>query len=253
VDIHRDAMVAPRKQTGTIMVSPRTFWNDKILQWEEGRYGKSNKKTMTILERIADRSSESLRYRQRLGVEMVSRYIKDRNIVELGCGSGMQAASFIRAGANTYLGYDISDVAIASARSKSTETDFGGRVSFEVAQVEQLPELKGDAIVVSFGLLDWLDDDALIALASWQGGQDYLHSISEKRLSPSQIIHRLYVHLAYGHRTGSYVPRYFDPQAVRQFFSDDKPRSAYIFRDARLSFGALISSFQIGPEIKRKS
>jgi SAM-dependent methyltransferase len=231
------------------MVDPRAFWNKKILLWEAGRYDVNGQSRNSSLERIADRSSNSLRHRQCLGVELISKKIEGRHIVELGCGSGMLAIPFIEAGASTYHGIDIADVAIEAAQARAAGYEQGGRISFEVAQVNTLSELNRDAIIVSLGLLDWLNDDELGNLIAQQGERDFLHSISEDSASLSQLLHRFYVHLAYGYRTGAYVPRYYHPKDIARLVATQNDRPTYVYRDSILSFGALISSFPIGPEI----
>jgi 2-polyprenyl-3-methyl-5-hydroxy-6-metoxy-1,4-benzoquinol methylase len=228
------------------MVEPRAFWNKKILRWEAGRYDWRGQNRNSILERIADRSSISLRHRQRLGVELISENIAGRHIVELGCGSGLLAMPLLEAGAATYHGMDISNVAIEAALARSAGYDQQERISFEIAQVSALPKLHPGAVIISLGLLDWLNDDELANLVTQQGNRDYLHSISESRASLSQLLHRTYVQIAYGYRTGQYVPRYFKTEDIAGLFTQQNKRPAYVYRDAALSFGALVSSFPVG-------
>ena len=97
------------------MTNPRTFWNNKILNWEAGRYGEREGVRKSILERLADRSSSSLQRRQQLAVDLIARHVKGRCITEIGCGSGLLAERLISAGAESYVGVDISDVAIEAA------------------------------------------------------------------------------------------------------------------------------------------
>ena len=189
------------------MTNPRTFWNNKILNWEAGRYGEREGVRKSILERLADRSSSSLQRRQQLAVDLIARHVKGRCITEIGCGSGLLAERLISAGAESYVGVDISDVAIEAAHERISGSAMAGRITFAAAPVDAMPDLHPDAIVVSFGLLDWLNDGELASLFARQGGRDFLHSFSERRASPSQLLHRLYVYAAYGHRTGAYVPR----------------------------------------------
>ena len=54
---------------------------------------------------------------------------------------------------------------------------------------------EGD-IIFSLGLLDWLVDPELEALIARGKNLEFLHAIAEKRVSLSQYLHRLYVHLA---------------------------------------------------------
>lgn len=194
------------------------------------------------IERIADRASSSLRHRQALMVSLLAPFLAQRNIVELGCGSGLLAAHFIAAGAKTYIGYDISDVAINAAREQQSNSNGRASIAFENRPVSDLQSLPEDPVVVSAGLLDWLSEDELDHLFGWQGDAEYLHSISEKRPSIVQWAHRIYTHLSYGRANGGYSPRYYKcEEMMRRIQRGD----AHVYRDRALSFGAFISSFPI--------
>ena len=41
----------------------KEFWEEKILTWENGRYQETGSKAPSVIERVADRASESLRFR----------------------------------------------------------------------------------------------------------------------------------------------------------------------------------------------
>ena len=221
----------------------REFWNKKILGWEEGRYDLSSSNSASLLERIADYASRSLRYRQTLVIDLLGNRLSGRPVVEVGCGSGLLATKFISAGATSYLGVDLSDAAILEARRRVAVCGAGANISFQSADVRDLHSLPKHAIVVSTGLLDWLSDDELDYLFRWQHGADFLHSISERRLSAKQWLHRLYTYLAYGRRNGGYVPRYYSCSEIATRVGG---RPVYIYRDRGLAFGVFLSSFDTG-------
>ena len=54
---------------------------------------------------------------------------------------------------------------------------------------------------------------------------------------------------AYGYRTESYRPRYFTCDHIAALATAVVPRSLYVYRNRRLSFGALISSLPVGEAI----
>ena len=64
-------------------------------------------------------------------MELVAENIVGRHIVELGCGSGLLAMPLLEAGAATYRGMDISNVAIEAALARSAGYDEQERISFE--------------------------------------------------------------------------------------------------------------------------
>jgi SAM-dependent methyltransferase len=231
------------------VIDQKDFWNKKILGWEAGRYQASPKSRWSLIERIADQSSSSLRYRQEMAVSLIKDFVPGRAVVELGCGSGLLAERYIDAGAKSYLGIDIADRAIEEALQRKEKAGWGEIVTFSSSSIVDMPVIDDDAIVVSLGLLDWLTDQELEILIERQGQADFLHAISECRNTISQLLHRSYVHLAYGFRTGNYVPRYMVAKKIAADFMKHNDHSVRIYRHRKLSFGALLSSFPVGPEI----
>lgn len=228
-------------------VDPKDFWEKKILTWEEGRY-EPRKAKGGLMERIADASSMSLRYRIRVAVELLEPHIKGRSVLEIGCGSGLIAQRLIEAGASRYVGIDIAEAAIKIANQRKAEQGWSERISFRVDTVRDMPAVTED-VVLSLGVLDWLTDDELETMFAKQGKADFLHAIAEQRVSVQQMLHKAYVHLSYGHRTGAYKPRYFPAATIARMAAKHRGGPFYAFRDRRLSFGALISTLPIGDRI----
>jgi SAM-dependent methyltransferase len=226
-----------------MVVDPKQFWESKILAWERGRYGKPDH-PMGLLEWIADRSSMSLRYRVAVTPELLRPFLTNKRVVELGCGSGLLAGTFIEYGAKSYLGVDIAEPAIEKARETYHGQD---QIEFAVSDITTLPQISAD-LVVSLGLLDWLTDEEIADVFLKSGSADFLHAIAERRRGVQQWLHRSYVQLAYGYRTTSYRPRYFDYDQIKRLATVADNRPVYIFRSWRLSFGALISSLPISEE-----
>jgi SAM-dependent methyltransferase len=222
-------------------VSPKQFWEVKILSWEEGRY-KNPGERVGFVERIANRVSDSLRFRIAITPELLKPHLPGKRVVELGCGSGLLAPRFMAYGAKSYLGIDIAERAIAEARRQFVHG--GSAMRFEVGDVGTMGPLDAD-LIVSLGLLDWLTDAEIATMFENSGGADVFHAIAEKRNHIHQYIHRFYVYLAYAHRTGCYRPRYLTCRHIQQLADQVVPRPLYVYRDKRLSFGALISTLPI--------
>jgi SAM-dependent methyltransferase len=218
------------------MPDAKRFWNDKILAWEDNRYG--DRTGQGWLEWLAGKVSTSLRFRLDHAATQLEPQVRGRRVVELGCGSGLLARRLIAAGAESYQGIDIADRAIARARA--THADLGGRVSFDVEAVDNLGPL-GDAVVLSLGLFDWLDSPDIAHVFAIGRNGHYLHALSERRASVQQSLHRAYVHLSYGRRTG-FAPRYHRLAEIERLLADQNLAPPQVIRHPRLRFGLFVSN-----------
>jgi len=220
---------------------PKDFWEQKILTWEDGRYSAGDL-SQNAMEEVANKASSSLRFRLRKTAEMLRpELIEGKRVVEFGCGSGFLSELLIESGAISYQGFDISENAIRRANGRIQEKGLSDKISFSARQILDVKEIEAD-IVVSLGLLDWLNDAELDHLFKISGNADYIHSISEKRASLAQLAHRLYVFVAYGFRTGGYVPKYYTVEKIRDMLSPYNKKTLGVYRHNNLSFGALLTS-----------
>ena len=208
-------------------VDRRDFWNDRILAWEASRYDRS--------ESVV---SSSLLARREMALSLMAPHLPGRQVVELGCGSGRLAERIIAGGAAAYQGFDLSAVAIDEARRRNTSP----AVSFAQGSVADLPD-QGDALVFSLGLLDWLSPEDIARVLALGSDGLWLHSLSERRVSPQQLIHRSYSRLAY--RSG-YRPAYHRIADIDALLAANGMPPAQVFRHPRLRFGMFISNFPLG-------
>jgi SAM-dependent methyltransferase len=221
-------------------IDRKDFWDGKILVWEEERYNK-DRKGFSWLERIASNASQSLRYRLALTENILLSNCHGKTIAEVGCGTSRLASKLIEAGAEHYHGFDISSVAIERATACAAQAEISDKVSYTVANIDSLPNLHTD-IVFSMGLLDWLSDTEIEMLLHKSAQSDCLHSFSESRFQLSQYLHRAYVYIAYGHRTGSYIPRYLKANWLKGIVEQHSRKPVHFIRDQKLSFGAFVST-----------
>jgi len=217
------------------------FWNGKILNWEAARYDREVGKDQW-LERIATRSSHSVRYRMERAKTLLIPRVKDRVIVELGCGTGRLAEPLLAAGAKHYIGIDFAPSAIEQAQNRIATQGLSSQAEFQVQSIDQTTPPSSPALVFSLGLLDWLNDEQLAFLFQKWSGIPFLHSFSERRLSPGQWLHRLYVYLAYGHRSQGYSPRYYSAAKLIELAQRSGAVTPSLQRDPALSFGTFLLS-----------
>ncbi|MAF95439.1 MAG: hypothetical protein CMM60_06765 [Rhodospirillaceae bacterium] len=215
------------------------FWEKKIIQWELDRYGEIT--NSTSIERIANRVSISLRFRIEYAEILLKPYLRGMKIIELGCGSGRLAEKLIDNGAKSYIGIDFATNAVEKANSRIERKGLNKKVRFVSSDVIQLSEFDGD-IVFSLGLFDWLTPQQIGQIFKSTGSTHHMHSFSEKRVSVSQWIHRVYVHLSYGRHNNGYVPQYYRANYITCIAKKHLNFPLKIIRDRRLSFGAFVTT-----------
>lgn len=227
--------------------SAKTFWESRILDWEAGRYSLHDTRR-NWLERLADRSSNSLRFRMETASSALMQFVPGRRVLELGCGSGRLAARLIASGATEYTGVDIAQSAVDAGNAAAEHAGLSEQVRFVCHDVTRLDPFKAD-IVFSLGLFDWLTPEQIRTLFASCQGMEFMHSISEQRGGLSQRLHQLYVYLAYGHKSGGYVPQYYSIQQMREV-AGVSVSNMNVFRHPRLHFGAIITSLPLPNSIQ---
>ena len=68
----------------TRAVDPKAYWEQKILQWESGRYRRDA--GGSVLERLTDRASASLRFRIGACREILKPHVAEKIVAEIGAG-----------------------------------------------------------------------------------------------------------------------------------------------------------------------
>ncbi len=204
-------------------IDKKQFWEDKIIGWEDIRY-KRDTTNFNIFENFVNRTNKTLIYRLNTAFKILKPLLKDKKIVELGCGSGFLAEKIINSGAKSYTGYDISEKAISRAIHISKEKKINDKATFFAKAIKEMTDIDADYIF-SLGTTDWLDDDELNHMFYISRNSENLHSISEDRNSLPQLLHKFYVFLSYGRKTDKYVPRYYKTDKISNLIKKyfDKP------------------------------
>ncbi len=221
-------------------INKKKFWEDKIIGWEDLRYNKI-KDDFNLFEKTVDKTNNTLIFRLNFAFRILAPLIKDKDIVELGCGSGFLAKKFIENGARSYTGYDISENAINRAKKLLEDFDNSDKINFFCKPILELKKLNSH-FVFSLGLTDWLTDEEIDHMFKISSDSQSLHSISEKRLSFYRFLHQLYVYLSYGRKSDGYSPRYLDSQEICLKLNKYTNKKTYKFRDKKLSFGMFVST-----------
>ncbi len=224
-------------------INKKQFWEDKIIGWEDIRY-KRDTKNFNIFETFVNKTNQTLIFRLNTAFKILEPLLRNKRIVELGCGSGFLAEKIINSGARSYVGYDISERAILRAIDISKKKKIYDKALFYAKSIKEIKEIDADYIF-SLGTTDWLDDDELDHMFYISRNSENLHSISEDRNSLPQLLHKLYVFLSYGRKTNKYVPRYYKTEKISNLIKKHLNKSTYYYRNKKMSFGTFVGTFKM--------
>lgn len=202
------------------------FWNNKICNWEKSRY---------VLH-----PCKPLLMRRMLALDFLNPILKDRTVLELGCGSAMLAEAIVESGARKYIGIDFSKTAIDGAMHLNNRVD---RSKFELIRddVVNMHSLPQADIIFSLGLLDWLTLDEISDLKRKSNNSPYfMHSFSSSEKWIGVNLHKLFTLFTYGFFNGFYVPKYFTTKTISTTFKHDKLN---ICRHKGLGIGCIVKNW----------
>jgi SAM-dependent methyltransferase len=172
----------------------RGFWDQHIESWSASAYNK--KKSMPLIERVAQPFRKHLPLRRHLATEIVAKS-GAVSVLELGCGTGDFAVELIQTSPTlkNYLGMDIAEPAVKEAREQ-VPTAAASRVKVELrlSAVEDLdPATLGSFdFVVALGLLPYLTDDGIRQLSAICQGKRYVMDYHAREVTFFNAIHFVY-------------------------------------------------------------
>ena len=217
------------------MTNIKIFWNNKILRWENSRYFNNS---ISLNEKIASIFSNSLFARREILLKLIKDKIKNKNIIEIGCGSGLLCNKIISHGAKSYFGIDFSSNAIERAKKINLKYIKSNQATFSVIEVAKLKSIKQD-LILSLGLIDWLNNDDLLHLSKISKNKLFIHSFSRKKVSFSQYIHKIYVFFSYKNKT-TFYPKYLTRKKILNIF-----KNVNFYQNKKLNFGEFFFNFNL--------
>ena len=217
------------------MTNINNFWNQKIIHWENSRYFNKN---ISLYEKIVSKFSNSLFIRREVLLKLLKNKIRNKNVIEIGCGSGFLCDKIISYGAKSYFGVDFSTKAIERAKKINLKYIKKNQASFSTIEVGKIRSIKQD-VIFSLGLVDWLKDDDLYHLSKISKKKLFIHSFSRKKISLSQYIHKIYVFFSYKKKT-SFYPKYLSRKKIINIFNN-----VYFYQNKKLKFGEFFFNFNL--------
>jgi len=172
-------------------MEPKEYWDKKIIDWEESSY-ENICKELSLIEKIATRFRNPIKKRKEILLDLIKDKIKDKTILELGCGSGKLCFEFLNSGARRVIGMDISDEAIKAAKEKSISLGLEKVSEFFVADLKNDIDLPNADFVVGLGFIDYIDIHSLKKLFTKIKGE-FIFSFPQKKMNLINMLHYVYL------------------------------------------------------------
>ncbi|MEO8377764.1 MAG: methyltransferase domain-containing protein [Candidatus Sumerlaeota bacterium] len=166
----------------------KSYWDEKIDWWADSSY---EEKPRGPIERWMAGLRRSVHARAVIALELLEPYLKDRVVVDVGCGNGHFAKCCAEMGAKHVIGTDISPAAVEIARKLAKANGVENKTTFQVARAgDPLPTAD---IVTGFGLVDWLEREECLRFFNNINGRTFMFSYSEQDRSFDEIVHHFYL------------------------------------------------------------
>jgi SAM-dependent methyltransferase len=166
------------------------YWDKKIIEWEDSIRGKDN---ISFIERLASYFRNTLKVRTEMCLNILNPFAKDKEVLELGCGSGYFAFElYSLAKPKCIIGIDISGNAIKRAHKISRDKKVANKFSFLEGDVTSISLPEAD-ITIGLGFLDYLALQEIKMLFNNIKSSYFLFTFPEKRFCLRRYIHMIYL------------------------------------------------------------
>ena len=133
----------------------KKFWEQKIRTWEKDRYGVGEDGNL-IKSKSGNISGSSLQFRFEKAAEILKPYVDGKKILDLGCGTGIFFKELQKTNVAHYTGVDLAESAILETKKKIECIVKKQKFSLYSGNILEFDFPNCD-VVVSLGVLDWLD------------------------------------------------------------------------------------------------
>ena len=214
-------------------LDPQRYWEAKIQNWDANRHG-GNESALSWIDRVTQQPMEAIKFRYEVALDHLSRHAKGKRVVELGCGIGRLSQPIIEAGAASYHGIDIAANAIEQA---TTENNLD-HVTYEHADISNLKAIEAD-IVLSIGFLSWLNIDQVDHIFTISGPADFVHTITERKLSARHFLKWCKQITTGGHK---YKVNYMKTNMIEGMARKNGHNTLHVYKNPKLYANIFVSS-----------
>ena len=218
------------------MNNNKTYWDKKIIEWEDSIRTGGN---ICFVERLASHFRRPLKFRTEICIEMLKPIVKDKKVLELGCGSGFFAFElYDRCKPMHITGMDISVNAIGRAQKIARDKKLTDKFGFTEGDITSISLPESD-VTIGLGFLDYLTSAEIKTVFDNIRSNYFLFTFTERRFSLLRYIHILYL-------WSQKCPRhfYYTKNEMANCI-DNKYGKVRFFNDRRLSFGCMVHNLPI--------
>lgn len=174
------------------MGTQEKYWDEKIKEWTRVSYGKKVSH-VSLIERLANLFRDPITGRMAVALEIVRPKVKNKTILDMGCGLGDFCFAVLKYQPRKVIGIDLSGVAIKEAQKRAAKKKVGKKVKFIQGNVIGMKKLPKFDMAVGLGFIDYLNEEELKTLFRLFSGRYFFFSVFEKKLSLVNLIHAAYV------------------------------------------------------------
>ena len=176
------------------MNNQKEYWNKKIIDWEKTIYIKNDKTKQNILEKLATPFRRILKKRMEVAEFLLSDKIENKTVADLGCGTGILLFNLAKYNPRKLIGYDISEDAVKIANKKIEQMNLQDKFKFVCVDLrKEYVFLENIDYFVGVGFIDYFTPDELLTLFKNLNGKPFLFSFPEKKLTPRELLHKVYL------------------------------------------------------------
>lgn len=167
----------------------KEYWDKKIIEWEDSIRGGD----VSFIERVTSYFREPVKFRAEICLNILEPFVRDKTVLELGCGSGFFAFKLYGRGKAKHItGIDISGNAIKRAQKMSRDKKLTDIITFIEGDAISI-ELPQTDIMIGLGFLDYLTLEEITSLFDNMKSKYFIFDFSEKKFSLLRYLHILYL------------------------------------------------------------
>lgn len=174
------------------MKRQQEYWDKKIKIWSNSSYGREGS-GFNLIEWLAGFFRGPITARLEVALKVIGPKTEGKIIADFGCGIGDFCFKILAFHPQKVIGFDISTVAIETARQRAKEKVIDKKVTFIQSDVGGLTELPRFDLAVGLGFIDYLNKEELIHLFKLLKGKYFFFSFPEKKLSLINFLQTIYL------------------------------------------------------------